>query len=305
MDELVVQTKELTKRYGERLAVDAVSMTVRRGEVYGFLGPNGAGKTTTLRMALGLVRPTGGSATVLGRPAGSPDATARIGALVEGPGFYPYLSGRANLDVLARYRGLPESVVSAALERVDLADRAKDRFKSYSLGMKQRLGVAAALMGDPDLIVLDEPTNGLDPGGMADMRALIVDLARGGQTVLLSSHLLAEVEEICDRVGVIARGRLLVESTVAALRGGRRLRVVATPLGLAAETVRRLLPADSVEVAGDALLLDVPDDRMAEVVRALVTGGLDVHEATSTERTLEEVFFEMTDVKDQLMEVPA
>jgi ABC-2 type transport system ATP-binding protein len=273
--------------------------------VYGFLGPNGAGKTTTLRMALGLVRPTGGSATVLGRPAGSPDATARIGALVEGPGFYPYLSGRANLDVLARYRGLPESVVSAALERVDLADRAKDRFKSYSLGMKQRLGVAAALMGDPDLIVLDEPTNGLDPGGMADMRALIVDLARGGQTVLLSSHLLAEVEEICDRVGVIARGRLLVESTVAALRGGRRLRVVATPLGLAAETVRRLLPADSVEVAGDALLLDVPDDRMAEVVRALVTGGLDVHEATSTERTLEEVFFEMTDVKDQLMEVPA
>jgi ABC-2 type transport system ATP-binding protein len=257
-------------------------------------------------MLLGVVAQTAGSAQVLGLPTGDPAVTARVGALIEGPGFYPYLSGRANLEVLARYQGLPGSAVDAALDRVDLADRAGDRFKSYSLGMKQRLGVAAALMGDPELIILDEPTNGLDPAGMADMRALIVDLAKGGQTVLLSSHLLAEVEEICDRVGVIARGRLLEESTVAALRGGRRLRVVATPPARATELARRLLPAEAVEQAGDALLLDVPEDRTPDIVRAFVAEGLDVHEARSTERTLEEVFFEMTvndEMNDQIMEV--
>ena len=299
MDELVVQTNDLTKRYGKgdsaRLAVDRVSMTVRRGEVYGFLGPNGAGKTTTLRMVLGLIRPTAGSASVLGGPAGEPATTARIGALIEGPGFYPYLSGRDNLRTMARYRGLPETLADAALDRVDLADRGTDRFKSYSLGMKQRLGVAAALMGEPDVIVLDEPTNGLDPAGMADMRALIVDLARGGQTVLLSSHLLAEVEEICDRVGVIARGRLLVESTVSALRGGRRLRVVATPVDRALAIAMRVAGEDAVRLERDAVLVDVPPERTPAIVRALVTEGLDVHEATVTERSLEDVFFEMTD----------
>src|SRR5687767_14800729 len=174
MTEHVVMTHGLTKRYGDRLAVDGVSMTVRRGEVYGFLGPNGAGKTTTLRMVLGLVRPTAGSVCILGEAAGSTSVTARVGALIEGPGFYPSLSGRDNLRVLARYRGLPESAADNALARVDLADRGSDRFRSYSLGMKQRLGVAAALMGSPELIVLDEPTNGLDPAGMADMRSLIV-----------------------------------------------------------------------------------------------------------------------------------
>jgi ABC-2 type transport system ATP-binding protein len=260
--------------------------------VYGFLGPNGAGKTTTLRMSLGLVHPTSGSARVLGRPAGSAETTARVGALIEGPGFYPYLSGRANLQVMARYRGLPDSAADEALERVDLGERGGDRFKAYSLGMKQRLGVAAALMGDPELIVLDEPTNGLDPGGMADMRALILDLARGGQTVLLSSHLLAEVEEICDRVGVISRGRLLDESTVAELRGGRRLRVVATPVDRALAVGMRF--TENAVLDGDAVVLDLPDERTPDVVRALVGDGLDVREAVVTERTLEEVFFEMT-----------
>jgi ABC-type multidrug transport system ATPase subunit len=299
MNDFVVQTRDLTKRYGSgesaRLAVDGVSMTVRRGEVYGFLRPNGAGKTTTLRMMLGLIAPTSGSATVLGRPSGDPDVTARVGALIEGPGFFPYLSGRDNLRTMARFRGLPDTISDAALERVDLADRGRDKFKSYSLGMKQRLGVAAALRGDPELIVLDEPTNGLDPAGMADMRALIVDLARGGQTVLLSSHLLAEVEEICDRVGVIARGLLLVESTVSELRGGRRLRVVASPVGEALAVAMRLAGDDAVHLEDDAVLLDVAAERTPEVVRALVEAGLDVHEATISERTLEDVFFEMTD----------
>ncbi|HET9841628.1 MAG TPA: ABC transporter ATP-binding protein [Nocardioides sp.] len=297
MNDLVLETNNLTKRYGDRLAVDRVSMTVRRGEVYGFLGPNGAGKTTTLRMSLGLVHPTSGSVRALGRPAGDPAAIARVGALIEGPGFYPYLSGRANLQVMARYRGLPDSAVDQVLERVELADRGGDRFKAYSLGMKQRLGVAAALMGDPDLIVLDEPTNGLDPGGMADMRALIMDLARGGQTVLLSSHLLAEVEEICDRVGVISGGRLLEEATVADLRGGRRLRIVATPLDRALAVGMRF--TDDAELHDDAVLLDVPAERTPHVVRALVDDGIDVHEAVITERTLEEVFFEMTRLQSE------
>src|SRR5690606_29322649 len=153
-----VRTSGLTKKYGDHLAVDAVSLTVRRGEVYGFLGPNGAGKTTTLRMILGLIRPSAGTATVLGRPAGEAGANRRVGALIEGPGFYPYLSGRDNLRVLARYRGLGDAEADRVLDRVGLAARGGDPFRTYSLGMKQRLGVAAALLGDPGLLILDEPT---------------------------------------------------------------------------------------------------------------------------------------------------
>jgi ABC-2 type transport system ATP-binding protein len=290
----VVRTHQLSKRYGGRLAADRVSLTVRRGEVYGFLGPNGAGKTTTLRMVLGLVRPTQGSATVLGRPAGSPEVTARIGALIEGPGFYPYLSGRDNLRVMARYRGLREQAADAALERVDLAVRGGDTFKSYSLGMKQRLGVAAALMGEPDLVVLDEPTNGLDPAGMVDMRRLIVDLARGGQTVLLSSHLLDEVQEICDRVGVISNGVLIKESTVSELRGRASLAVRGMPVDRALATAMRVAGDDGVQVDGERLLVDLEAERAPDLVRELVGDGVRVQEVRAVERSLEEVFFEMT-----------
>jgi len=294
MNELVVQTDGLTKRYGDRLAVDSVSMTVRRGEVYGFLGPNGAGKTTTLRMMLGLIRPTAGTASVLGLPAGRSEVTERVGALIEGPGFFPYLSGRDNLRVLARARGLDPAVVEGALERVDLTDRGDDKYKRYSLGMKQRLGVAAALMGDPELIVIDEPTNGLDPAGMSDMRALVVSLAKGGQTVLLSSHLLAEVQEICDRVGVINGGRLLRESTVAELRGEATLRVRATPEDAALAVAMRAAGDDGVRRAAEAIDVALPASAAPALVRDLVAAGVDVHEIASVERTLEEVFFEMT-----------
>ena len=295
MNELVVQTDGLTKRYGDRLAVDRVSMTVRRGEVYGFLGPNGAGKTTTLRMTLGLIRPTSGSATVLGLPAGRAEVISRVGALIEGPGFYPYLSGRDNLRTLARCRALPDSEVERVLTLVDLADRAEDRFKGYSLGMKQRLGVAAALLGDPELIILDEPTNGLDPAGMADMRELIVALARGGRTVVLSSHLLAEVQEICDRVGVIAGGRLLRESTVAELRGEATLHVRATPEEDALAVAMRLAGDDGVRRTHDGVLeLDLPASAAPDLTRDLVAAGLDVHEITIRERSLEDAFFQMT-----------
>jgi ABC-2 type transport system ATP-binding protein len=301
MSETIVTTDRLTKRYGDRLAVDAVSLTVRRGEVYGFLGPNGAGKTTTLRMLLGLIRPTGGQASVLGSSPGSPAVVARIGALVEGPGFYPYLSGRDNLRVMARYQGLDDPAVDDALDRVDLAGRGRDRFRSYSLGMKQRLGVASALLGGPDLLVLDEPTNGLDPAGMADMRALVVDVAAGGQTVVLSSHLMSEVQEICDRVGVIADGRLLAESTVAEMRGASAVKVVAAPLDRARAVAMRVAGEDAVQVVdptggghGGELRLRADPSVVAALTRELVADGVDVLEIRAVERSLEEVFFEMT-----------
>jgi len=290
----IVETHELTKRYGDRAAVDHVSLTVRRGEVYGFLGPNGAGKTTTLRMLLGLVRATSGRATVLGQPPGAPTGLARIGALVEGPGFYPYLSGRANLRVLARYGRHDDVAVEAALELVDLTDRASDRYKSYSLGMKQRLGVAAALLGQPDLLILDEPTNGLDPAGMADMRDLIRTLADHGQTVLLSSHLLGEVQQICDRVGVISAGRLLTESTVAELRGEASLLIRADPLPAARSVAERIVGSAQVSTVDGMLRLATGGERAAELTRALVLADVAVLEVRPEERTLEDAFFEMT-----------
>ena len=302
--DLVIETRALTKRYGETTtAVDDLDLRVRRGEVYGFLGPNGAGKTTTLRMLLGLIRPTSGTATVHGLAPGDPAAVARTGSLVEGPGFYPYLSGRENLRVLARYQGLDDRAVDRVLERVDLTGRGGDAFKAYSLGMKQRLGVAAALLGDPDLLVLDEPTNGLDPAGMADMRALLVDVAAGGQTVLLSSHLLAEVQEICDRVGIISAGRLLVESTVADLRGESGIRLVATPLDRALPVAMSVVGDDAVEVDGDALRLSGTAAQAPELARALVGAGVDITELTPVERSLEDVFFDLTRTVPE--EVPA
>ena len=303
MDATIVSTQRLTKTFGPRTAVDAVDLTVRRGEVYGFLGPNGAGKTTTLRMLLGLVRPTSGRATVHGLRPGDPAAVARTGSLVEGPGFYPYLSGRENLRVLARYRGLDHREVDRVLERVDLTERSSDRFKTYSLGMKQRLGVAAALLGEPDLLVLDEPTNGLDPAGMADMRALLVDVAAGGQTVLLSSHLLAEVQEICDRVGIIAGGRLLVESTVAELRGATGIRLVAQPIDRALAVAMKVAGDDAVEVEGPVLRVSGPAAQAPELARALVGAGIDITELTPVERSLEDVFFDLTRTVPE--EVPA
>ncbi|RDI66089.1 ABC transporter ATP-binding protein [Nocardia pseudobrasiliensis] len=294
MNETVVVTESLTKRYGTHTAVDAVAMTVRAGEIYGFLGPNGAGKTTTLRMLVGLIRPTSGSAKVLGRRPGDPHTLRRMGVLIEGPGFYPYLSGRDNLRVLARYRACGPDDVAEALDRVALTDRAEDRFKAYSLGMKQRLGVAAALLGRPDLLILDEPTNGLDPAGMAEMRALITGLAADGHTVVLSSHLLSEVQEICDRVGVISRGRLLTEATVSELRGAATLFLRAEPVELAFPAVRRVVGDRSALLTAAGIRVDAGVATAPKVARAVVEAGADLLELRTDEKSLEEVFFEMT-----------
>ncbi|BBL80063.1 ABC transporter ATP-binding protein [Rubrobacter xylanophilus] len=293
-DAPLVETRGLTKRYGRIDAVDGLDLTVRRGEVYGFLGPNGAGKSTTLRMLLGLVRPTSGSARVLGEEPGSPAALAGVGALVESPAFYPYLSGRDNLRVMARYAGVGPERVEEALETVELSGRARDKFKKYSLGMKQRLGVAAALLKDPKLLILDEPTNGLDPKGMAEMRKLIKRLGGGERTVLLSSHLLGEVEQVCDRVGVIRGGKLIAEGTVAGLRAGSGLLVRAEPLEVAAGMVRRIPGVEGVEIGEGLLRVDADPGRAAEINRRLVLAGLKVSELRPAEQTLEEVFLELT-----------
>jgi ABC-2 type transport system ATP-binding protein len=291
----VIETRALTKRYGERIvAVDALDLRVRRGEVYGFLGPNGAGKTTTLRMLLGLVRPTAGEALVLGAPPGAAEALARIGAMVEAPAFYPYLSGRDNLRVLARHAAAHEDRIDDVLTEVDLLDRARDRFATYSLGMKQRLGVAAALLKQPELLILDEPSNGLDPAGMAEMRQLVRSLGQGGRTVVLSSHLMTEVEQIADRVGVIRDGALVAEGTVDELRGGTRLRVQAEPLAAAATLIEGL--PDVRRVAGVDGRLDVTVDpgEAAAINRALVHAGIAVSELTVQRASLEDVFLELT-----------
>jgi ABC-2 type transport system ATP-binding protein len=291
---LVIDTADLTKRYDDVLAVDRLALRVRRGEVYGFLGPNGAGKSTTLRMLLGLVRPTSGGAAVLGAPPGSPEGLARIGAMIEAPAFYPFLSGRDNLQVLARYAGVAARQVDEVLDEVDLESRAGDRVAGYSMGMKQRLGVAAALLKDPELLILDEPTNGLDPAGMAEMREFIRSLGRDGRTVLLSSHLMGEVEQVCDRVGVIRAGALVAEGTVDELRGRSGLRVRAEPAGAAARVIGALPGVEGVSRVDGRLDVTVDPVQAAAINRALVEAGLDVTELYAAKASLEDVFLELT-----------
>ncbi len=289
----IVETHSLTKRYGSGvLAVNSVDMSVRRGEVYGFLGPNGAGKTTTLRMLVGL-----GTATVAGHTPGSPAGLARIGALIESPGFYPYLSGRENLMVVADMAGVGKKRVDEVLDMVELTSRAGRKFGTYSTGMKQRLGVAGALLKDPDLLILDEPTNGLDPQGMAEMRKLIKDIGQGDRTVLLSSHLLGEVEAICDRVGVINNGRLVTQSTVQDLLGEEGVLVRAQPVEQAQELLTRMFGAEAVSRRDGAIQLKTDPGKSLEINRQLTAAGIGVSELRPFERSLEEVFFQLTGEK--------
>ena len=294
----IVETHGLTKRYGSGvLAVDSVDMSVRRGEVYGFLGPNGAGKTTTLRMLVGLIRPTSGTATVAGHAPGSPDGLTRIGSLIESAAFYPYLSGRENLRVVADLARVNRKRVEEVLDIVELGSRAGRKFGTYSTGMKQRIGVAAALLKDPDLLILDEPTNGLDPQGMAEMRKLIKDIGQGERTVLLSSHLLGEVEQICDRVGVISNGKLVRQSTVQDLLGQEGVFVRAQPLDRAEQELTAQFGAAAITRQDGALHLKVKPEQSSEINRRLVDVGIAVSELRPLERSLEEVFFQLTGEK--------
>jgi ABC-type multidrug transport system ATPase subunit len=294
MDNIVIGTEDLTKRYGRLIAVDRLTLRVHAGEVYGFLGPNGAGKTTTLRMLLGLVRPTSGRATVLGAWPGSAEGLGRIGALIEAPGFYPFLSARDNLRVMAAHAGVAASRVGAVLDEVGLGDRARDHFSTFSQGMRQRLGIASALLKDPDVLILDEPTTGLDPKGMAEMRDFIRVLGSGDRTVLLSSHQMAEVEQVCDRVGVIHRGVLVKEGTVDELRGHRRLVVRADPADEATRVLRGLPQVTDVVAEDGVLTISADEAAAAAINQALVGAGVAVSELRSERASLEDVFLGLT-----------
>jgi ABC-2 type transport system ATP-binding protein len=294
--ELVIETDGLTKSYGDVLAVDHLSLRVPRGGVFGFLGPNGSGKTTTMGMLLGLVQRTSGEARIFGQPAGRSDTLRRIGAMVESPTFYPYLSGRANLRYFQGIgrRGAPADI-ERLLDLVDLGTRADSKFGTYSLGMKQRLGVACALLGDPDLVFLDEPTNGLDPAGVVEVRELIRDLGKGGRTIVLSSHLLAEAELVCDNVAVLSHGKLIVQGGITELlRQHDSVRLGTTNDTAAAGLLSAQPWIESVASGESDLVVTAPPDRAADISRTLAEAGIYVTKLVPIHRTLEEFFMDVT-----------
>jgi ABC-2 type transport system ATP-binding protein len=299
MSDLVIETSGLRKVYrsgGRRtVAVDALDLSVPPGGVHGFLGPNGSGKTSTIKMLLGLVHPTKGEMRLFGLqvPAQLPQVIDRVGAVVEEPRFVPTFSGRKNLSLLARSIGLPRSSVDSVLQQVGLADRAREHYRGYSLGMKQRLAIAAALLKSPDLLILDEPTNGLDPAGIQSIREMIRDLGDSGVTVLLSSHILAEVQQVCHSVSIVGDGRLLASGKVEELIGENvsRTRVgVADPQG-----AKHFLESAGYAVTREVDHLVVEGhERPEQVTRLLADKGVYVHELTAIRPTLESFFLNLT-----------
>jgi ABC-2 type transport system ATP-binding protein len=300
----VLEVRGFTKKFGDFVAVDSLSFEVRRGDVYGFLGPNGSGKSTTIRAVFGLVEPTEGEIRLLGRPAGGRGGVA---GFVDAPGFYDYLSARDNLKILAaadRRKGEPP--MARVLETVGLLGRERDKVKTYSTGMKQRLAIASALLREPEVLILDEPTNGLDPGGMRDVRALIRRLNEDGLTIFLSSHLLAEVEQLCNRVAVIGHGRLLAEGTIAEVVGGDngrpKYRLVVDDAKSALRILRGGTHATCATVAKPPDGLGAEEIRFAvgpegpgPVVGDLVAGGVSVLALIPARPSLEDLFLELTE----------
>jgi ABC-2 type transport system ATP-binding protein len=288
----VIRCEGLTKRYGATVAVDGLDLTVEPGQVFGFLGPNGSGKTTTMRMLLGLVRPTAGRAWVNGRPLPDPDGLSRIGAIIEEPAFYAWMTGRRNLEVLA-LRGPPGAAVGDALDRTGLTAVTDRKVKTYSQGMRQRLGLAAALLRRPPLLVLDEPVNGMDPAGIREFRTLLRSLADDGTTVFLSSHLLAEIEQVCDRVAVVNAGRLVEQGRVAELVSARPVvRVVLDRTERAAAFA--LLAGRPVRTDGPDTIV-VEDSGGREVNELLGRAGLWARQIRVERPGLEEAFLRLTE----------
>jgi ABC-2 type transport system ATP-binding protein len=296
-----VVVRGLVKRYGDLTAVDQVGLTVERGDVYGFLGPNGAGKTTTLRMLLGLIRRDGGTIQLFGRdPAADPVAAlAGIAGFIEEPRLYTYLSGRANLQLLAALdRGRAgRAQIDEVLELVELRDRADDKVNEYSQGMRQRLGLASCLIRRPSLLLLDEPANGVDPGGIRFLRALLRRLADAGMTIMLSSHLLAEVQEVCNRVAVINAGRIVHEGALSALTaGGSSYRLEATDPTRAALALERFDGLRELRREHDELVFTLArDDDPVLLTRVLADAGVGIRALVPEQTTLEDLFFRLTD----------
>ena len=292
-----IETHDLTKRFGERRAVDSLSIQVPRGVIAGLVGPNGAGKTTTLRLLLGLIRPTGGSASVLGQSIHQPRAFMhRVGALIEGPAFYPTLSGRTNLSTLATLGRHRDADIPELLQAVGLADRGQDMFRSYSLGMKQRLGIAAALLSDPELLILDEPANGLDPPGIIEMRELMRRLQDSGKTLLVSSHLLAEVEHIADWLIVLVAGKAVYCGPAANLPGRQSSEIlVATESPAQLEVVVRIARdrGYTALVENGQARIAAPSSFAGELNRLAMQAGTTLVELHQVQATLEESFLKI------------
>ncbi|GMK39266.1 ABC transporter ATP-binding protein [Paenibacillus sp. CCS19] len=315
----VIETAGLTKAIGRKALVQNLNLRVGRGEIYGFLGPNGAGKTTTIRMLLGLIRPTQGSVKLFGRELKSNriDVLRRVGSLVEYPSYYGHLTGRENLEAVRRILGVPSGRIDEVLSIVRLTKDAGRPVKGYSLGMKQRLGIATALLGNPELLILDEPTNGLDPSGILEMRELIKSMPQQhGITIVVSSHLLSEIEQMATQVGIIAQGRLIAQESIGSLRsrskGRLSLRVGAVPqaaevlarIGVRAESAAALeSPRTGAvpEEGGNRILVDSVDDEIAAYyVRTLVESGIEVYRVEEVRQSLEDLFLKLTDGEESL-----
>jgi ABC-2 type transport system ATP-binding protein len=297
--EVIVKTENLSKHFGSLVAVDKLSVEVYKGEVFGFLGPNGAGKSTMMGMILGLIAPTSGSVEVFGMDVQHdlPEILPRVGAVMENPGLYPYLSGKDNLKVFARLSDhVSDKRIDEVLELVDLTSRAKDKFGNYSTGMKQRLALASALLHNPELIILDEPTNGLDPAGMKEIRELIIELGKQGKTIFLNSHLLNEVELVCERVTIIKKGQVVVEGMVKELLNTNNiLQIKVNDTDRAKEILLGQEWISSVNMDSGYIMLGVNPDRASDVSAALAAQGVFATEIKAKESTLEQFFLEKTE----------
>ncbi len=300
--EVVLHLQNLTKKYGKRLAVNNLSLDIHRGDIFGFLGPNGAGKTTTIRMLFGLTTPTSGSITILGKTLKTERAQVlpRVGALIETPALYLYMSGRDNLRAVASsLGGVPKARIDAVLDMVGLRGRQKDRVRTYSLGMKQRLGVAIALLQDPEILVLDEPANGLDPAGIVEMRDMMHNLAAEGKTVFISSHILSEVQQICTRVAIISQGKMVTETTIEnLLRGDGKFRVQVENTHEALNVIKQEPWGKDAQLdERNAIITYAPNYSGRDLNLFLVKEGFAPDSLSQTAQDLEQIFLELTGSK--------
>jgi lantibiotic transport system ATP-binding protein len=297
MSDLILETNGLTKKFGKRSAVENVDLRLAKGEIYGFLGPNGAGKTTTIRMLLGLARPTGGTIQIFGKDLKKEklQILRKVGSLVEYPSYYGHLTAIENLEALRRILEVPKSRIDEVLAIVRLSKEAKRPVKGFSLGMKQRLGIAAALLANPELLILDEPTNGLDPSGILEIRELIKSMpAQHGMTILVSSHLLSEIDQMATQVGIISKGSMIFQDSIHVLRQKANSRIAITVNEI--ETAWRTLLSNGIQTEREQehLLLDGTDTQIAAAVETLVRHDVSVYRVQEQRKTLEDIFLELT-----------